>query len=404
MKILVFTTVFPNEKQPTLGVFVRERMFKVARHCEVKVVAPVPWFPFIELIRPGYRPKVPYLEIQDGIEVYHPRFFNIPGVCKFLDGFFLFLSSFWTVRSLRKIFGFDIIDSHFIYPDAVGACWLSRVFNRPLTVTLRESNPGKFIRSPLAKVQVLRALGRATRVFSVCTALKDYFQVLKIDPGKMHVVPNGVDIDKFRQAEKRTARRLLGLPESARILITVGWLIERKGFDRVISLLPELATEIDSLYYVMVGAAPGDGTSYERRLRLLVQELKLENRVLFAGGQPHGEMYRWLCAADVFVLPTTGEGWANVFLEAMACGLPVVTSRVGGNSEVVCSDDYGILFDLENAHDLLQAIRAALTKTWDHEKIVAYAQENTWEKRVAALVGHFETIMQAGGEEKNEYS
>ena len=391
MKILVFTTVFPNEKQPNLGVFVRERMFKVATHCELKVVAPVPWFPFVEWLKPGYRPQVPYCELQDGIEVFHPRFFNIPGIFKFLDGFFLFVSSFRTVRSVRRNFDFDVIDSHFVYPDAVGAYLISKIYNKPFTVTLRESDPGKFIKRYLTKIQVLSALSSAKKIFSVCSALKEYFCDLKIESSMIKVVPNGVDLQKFRQIDAAQARQQLGLPGSARIIISIGWLIERKGFHRMISILPQLCSRINDVFYVVVGAAPGDN-GYELSLYSLVTELKLENRVLFTGPQSHSDLYNWLSAADLFCLPTSGEGWANVFLEAMACGVPVVTSRVGGNPEVVCSNDYGILFDLDNEQEMLQAILTGLEKRWDREKIGSYARANTWDDRVATLVREFELI------------
>ena len=110
MKILVFTTVYPNSKQKNLGIFVHERMRRVANLCELKVVAPIPWFPFAGFFKEKYRVRPPRVEIIDGVEIHHPRFFLVPGYLKFLDGIFLFLSTVVYVSRLKKQFPFDIID------------------------------------------------------------------------------------------------------------------------------------------------------------------------------------------------------------------------------------------------------------------------------------------------------
>ena len=107
-RIIVFTTLFPNPGQPNAGLFIRERMFRVAKKLPIVVVAPVPWFPFqglIRLFRPHFRPQAPRYEQQDGISVYHPRFFSFPGILKSRDGFFMAIGSFSTVRKLKKKFG-----------------------------------------------------------------------------------------------------------------------------------------------------------------------------------------------------------------------------------------------------------------------------------------------------------
>lgn len=388
MKILVVTSVFPNLKQPGLGVFVKERMFNVSRHSEIKVVAPVPWFPFIGLIKKGYRPRVDHLEIQDGIEVYHPRFFNFPGFLKSLDGFFFFLSIAYTVWKLRRRFDFDVIDAHFAYPDGLGAVLLGRLFKRPVTVTVR-GTIGKLSRYPLRRMQIRYALKKAARVFSVCEDLKETATGLGIPGSKITVIENGVDIEKFRPVDKLEARRVLGLPPDKKIVISIGGLVERKGFHRVLSVLPEIKKAVPDVMYLIVGGASVEG-DYEHALRKMVRGLNLEEDVVFAGPRPHDELYRWLSASDLFCLATSNEGWANVFLEAFACGLPVVTTRVGGNFEVVSSDNYGLLFDLGDENGMKEAVIKALKKEWDTKMIINYARENAWDGKVKKLCREFE--------------
>lgn len=387
MKILVVTSVFPNCEQPTLGVFVRERMFRVARQCELKVVAPVPWFPFIGLLKPGYRPLVPFREVQDGIEVFHPRFFNVPGIFKCLDGFFFFLSALATVARVRREFRFDVIDAHFAYPDGMGAVLLGKVFRVPVTITLR-GTIRKLSRYLLRRVQIRHALGSASRVFTVCEDLKRAATDLGILPDHVEVVPNGVDLAKFRRVGQGSARGELGLPTGCPIIISVGGLVERKGFHRVIEVLPALRRQFPGLIYVVVGGPSVEG-NYEPELRRLVDELELHDAVVFAGPQHHDRLHLWLSAADLFCLATSNEGWANVFLEAMACGLPVVTTRVGGNIEVIPSEKYGLLVEFGSPEELENALEKALEHDWDRDAIIAYAQENTWDKRVVQLMDAF---------------
>ncbi len=391
MKILVVTSVFPNSKQPALGVFVRERMFKVAQHCELKVVAPVPWFPFIRFIKKDYRPLVPYLEIQDGIEVYHPKFFNIPGHFKFLDGFFFFISSCWTLRKIQRNFDFELIDSHFVYPDGLGAVLLGKFFCRPVTITVR-GTIRKFLPQRLISSQIRFALARAARVFTVCDDLRQAALDAGAVDGRTEVVANGIDAEKFRPLNKQEVRRELGIAVGHKVIISVGGLVERKGFHRVIEVLPELLRNFPDILYIIVGGASVEGDN-EQLLRSMVAALGLEDHVLFAGTQPHDQLYRWLSAADVFCLATSNEGWANVFLEAMACGLPVVTTRVGGNPEVVCSPEFGTLVALGDRDELRMGLEQALTKIWDPELLIEHARRNTWKRRVDVLLDRFRSIL-----------
>jgi teichuronic acid biosynthesis glycosyltransferase TuaC len=391
MKILVVTSVFPNCKQPTLGIFVRERMFKVAEHCDLKVIAPVPWFPYAGWIKEGYRPSVPYIETQEGIEVYHPRFFNIPRFFKFLDAFFFFLSAIFTARRIRRQFNFDLIDSHFVYPDGVGAAMLGWLLRKPVTITVRESKIRRLLKTPLLAPQIKVALRSATKVFSVSKDLKDAVTDAGVADEKVVVVPNGVDIKKFNPIDKTEARHELGLPHHRKIIISVGWLIEHKGFHKVISVLPLVKQTFPDILFLIVGGAPVSG-NYEPVLRRMVKELGLEDNVIIAGSQPHDTLFKWLSSSDLFCLATRNEGWANVFLEAMACGLPVVTTAVGGNREVVSSDDYGLFFDPGSESDICETIVNALRKNWDRAKIIDYARSNSWNERVIRLLSQFGEI------------
>ena len=187
---------------------------------------------------------------------------------------------------------------------------------------------------------MLAAIRRATRVFAVAESLARDVKHLGVEK-EIPRIGNGVDTKRFFPESREEARRRLNIPDDARVLVTVGGLCERKGFHRVIEVLPAFRERFPTLIYLVVGGPSPEG-DWSGRLRAQVEELALQNVVRFLGPVEPDDL-RWpLSAADVFVLATSNEGWANVFLEAMACGLPIVTTDVGGNAEVVADSSLGI--------------------------------------------------------------
>ena len=393
-RIVVLTTLFPHAGQPTTGLFIRERMFRVGRLVPVTVVAPVPWFPFQGLLRhwkPHFRPPTIAMETQDGIEVRRPRFLSVPGALKWLDGFFLAVACLPTMLRLRHSFAFNVIDAHFAYPEGYAATLLGRWLRVPVSITLRGTEV-PLARDRRRRRRMIEALDRATRVFSVSESLKRHAKTLGVASDKIIVVGNGVDTAKFHRLDRQAARQRLGLPLDAPVLVSVGTLVERKGFHRVIACLPALRRSFPQLRYLVVGG-PGPEGDWSARLRRDVIDLGLQECVVFLGTLAPEDLNVPLSASDVFVLSTHNEGWANVFLEAMACGLPVVTTDVGGNAEVVAAATLGILVPFGQADKLEQAIADALRRQWDRDAIVAYAESNGWDRRVSTLVDEFAAIV-----------
>lgn len=391
MRVLVFTTVYPNEKQPNLGVFVRERMSRVAKLCDIKVLAPVPYFPLAGLFKEKYRHRIPRIEYQESIEVHHPRFFLIPGVMKLFDGFFLYLSTVRTVREIQKNFDFDLIDAHFAFPDGFAAVLLGRHFRKPVTITLR-GTLNRLVNYKGRRAAIRFALNQADKVFSVSAYLVKLARSLGINDSKFEVIPNGVDIRKFRVLDKFQCRQQLGIPKDRKVIISVGALVERKGHHRVIEILPEVIKKRPNLLYLVVGGPSVEGDISDT-LKKQIDSLNLSQYVHLAGTIPHDKVNQFLCASDVFTLATRYEGWANVFFEAMACGLPVVTTDVCGNSEVVNDGENGLLVPFGNREALAAAIDRALKRKWDREAIIQYARSRTWEKVADEVYKQFQEIL-----------
>jgi glycosyltransferase involved in cell wall biosynthesis len=206
------------------------------------------------------------------------------------------------------------------------------------------------------------------------------------------MIGNGVDLAKFTALPRADARALLGLPADAKVMVSVGTLVERKGFHRVIECMPYLLKRHPELHYLVVGGAGPEG-DITPRLLAQVAAAGLQTRVHFLGIYSADRLRIPLSASDIFVLATGYEGWANVFLEAMGCGLPVVTTRVGGNAEVVKSPELGTLVELGDQDALGRAIDDALNRSWDRTRIVEYARSNSWEQRIPAVIETFRRLV-----------
>lgn len=394
--LVVFSSLFPSAQEPLAGVFIRERMFRVGRELPITVVSPQPWFPLqslVRLLRPGYRPERPRRESMNGVEVLRPRFLAVPGVLRRLDGLAMALGAWSDLRRLRGEGRADVVDAHFGYPDGHAASLLARWLGLPFTVTLRGTEP-RHAADPALRPRLTQALQAAARVFAVSSSLRDVALGLGVAAERAQVVGNGVDLQNFTPLPTAEARSRLGLPHDARVLVTVGGLVERKGFHRVIDCLPGLLGAYPNLHYLVVGGPSPEGDCTPM-LRARVAALGLADRVRFLGPLPPQELRLPLSAADVFVLASSNEGWANVLLEAMACGLPVVATDVGGNAEVVARDELGIVVPFGDAAALQAALGRALGADWDPRRIRAWAEENQWDRRVSVLVDAFRRLARA---------
>lgn len=379
MRVLVMSSTFPSSTEPTRGVFIRERIRRLARRCDVVVVAPVPWFPFNRWIRKE-RALVPRVERQDGLTVYHPRFLSLPRYGKFLDGTLYFLSLIPFLARLRKGFPFEVIDAHFAYPDGVAATLLARLFRRPVVITLR----GSIVRLAgyrLHRPQLRWALRRADRLIAVSDALRRVAVDLGSSADRIRIIPNGVDAAAFTPSDRTEARRLCGLPEAGPVLVTVAGIYEGKGQLDVIEALPDLIRSYPGSVYVVVGG-PRPGESYLRRLKERGRELGLAGHLRFPGARPHDELPRWFNAADVSVLATRSEGWPNVLLESLACGTPVVAAKVGGVPEIVRDGQDGILYPSGDRTALAAALRQSLACPSDRGALARRAREFDWNETV----------------------
>lgn len=384
MRILTYTTLFPNDVDKNLGVFVRNRLIHFTRQYqhELQVVAPVPYFPNLRLIPRWHRySQIPRREESESLNVYHPRFLVTPKVGMSFYGWNMYWGSRRTVSRIQCEFDFDVIDAHYIYPDAFAAVLLGKLLGKPVVVSARGTDINLYARMAAIRPMLRYVLRESSAVIAVCQALKSDMLDLGVSAKKIHVIGNGVDLTAFRPMPSASARRQLGLPLDRKIILSVGQLIERKGIHHLVEALARLGCHRSDVMLVLVGNH--HDTTYVSRIKKRVADLGLDYAVCFAGAQPHTSLRIWYSACDLFCLASDREGWPNVILEAMACGKPVVASSVWGIPEVVSSPDLGILVDRITGEGFAEAIQKGLGRTWDTATILRYARANSWERASA---------------------
>jgi glycosyltransferase involved in cell wall biosynthesis len=369
LRVLIFTMVFPNRRQPLHGTFVLERVRHLAALADIEVVAPVSWHRSL-----GHQGQSP--DVTPILSVSHPRFWYVPRVLGALHGFCLFLSTVGEIGRLRRRFDFDLIDAHFAYPDGFAAILLGRWFRRPVCITLRGTII-QWSRRPLGRRLCDWTLWRAQRVISVAHNLADRARQAGIPEHRIETIPNGINSERFRLIDRATARRCLGLPEDGQLLVSVGHISPRKGFQRVIRSMPRLISTFPAVRLAIVGGS-GAEQDNSAQLRALVQDLGLADRVLFVGAQEPDRVALWLGAADVFVLASDFEGCPNVVLEAMACGRPVAATKVGDIARMVPPFAGVLVDDPEDEVALADSVAAALIRVWDTQRIHKHVAMQSW--------------------------
>ncbi len=391
VKILLFSTLYPSAVRPIHGIFVETRLRELLKTGEVqaRVVAPVPWFPF-KMPRFGAYAQfaaTPHMEQRNGVEIHHPRYLLLPKVGMNLAPYAMALGALPAIRRLqRRGFDFDLIDAHYYYPDGVAAALLAKWLDRPFVVTARGTDLNLIPRYPFPRKLILQTAKQASASIGVCQALMDSLAELGADRSKLNTLRNGVDLERFVPEDRAEARQRLGLPAQGRYLLSVGHLVERKGHHIAIEALPHLP----EVTLLIAGAGPEEGA-----LKALAKRLGVAERVRWAGVVPQAELKWWYSAADALALCSSREGWANVLLEAMACGTPVVATDIWGTPEVVSSPAAGVLMARRDALALAAAWMDLHSQLPAREETRAHAQTFSWDATTQGQLQLFRRIADA---------
>jgi glycosyltransferase involved in cell wall biosynthesis len=376
--MLTFTSLYPNAEQPRHGIFIENRIRELKRShpVDVTVVAPVPWFPFSSprMGRYATYARVAPQETRHGITVYHPRYLVVPKIGMNIAPGLMYRSLRRFVRRLHEQHRFDVLDGHFLYPDGVVATRLGRDLGLPVMNTARGTDVVLYTTFPVPRRHIRRALRESEATIGVCEFLARRLRELEPAQGNIVVLRNGVDLEHFREQDRGLLRERFKL--SRFTLLSVGNLIELKGHHLIIEAMQELP----DCELLIAGEGP-----MEPELRRLVARLGLEDRVRMLGLIPHEELRELYSAADCLVLASRSEGWANVLLESMACGTPVLATAVGGTPEVVADERAGLLLEQRTAAAVADGVRKLRRHYPDRGDVRRYASAFSWQETSAAL-------------------
>jgi glycosyltransferase involved in cell wall biosynthesis len=377
LRVLAITKIFPNSAEPLSAPFNRQQFAALREHCELEVLATIPWFPGAGLVArwssAGKLAAVPRRETIAGLEVAHPRTLFVPRLAHVAWGP-LYAASI--APALARYRGrVDVVLGSWAYPDGFAAVVAARLLGVPAVVKLHGSDVNVIAKLPGPRRMSAWALPRAARIVAVSRPLADEVVALGVPRERVAIVMNGVDNDLFRPGDRAAARAALGLPATRPLAVYVGNLKPEKGVLDLVDAWPRVSRSIPDATLAMVGGGPLRGEV----------EARASADIKLIGPQPLDRVPLWMAAADVVVLPSHIEGTPNVVLEALASGRRVVATAVGGVPDLLTSRTLGELVPPRDPAALATALTTALREPYDPAQVARLGARGGWAASAAAL-------------------
>ena len=388
LNVLTLSTLFPDMSRPNFGVFVERQARELASRdgVRVTVVAPlgIPIWPFGESKRYDALRALPRRERWQDLTVYRPIFKTVPKVGARLNVGSMTRAILPLVQQLHEEQPFDVIDASFFFPDGPVAQRLSKALGIPYSVKARGADIHYWGSRRDTRGLIKRAAADASGLLAVSNAMRRSMVRMGMDADKIRVHYTGVDLDRFEITDRASAKDMLGF--EGPVILCVGALIPRKGQELLVQALPRLPG------VTLVFAGQGQ---YRRALEKQAEELGVERRIGFLGSVPHDRLPRIYAAADVMALPSSSEGLANAWVEALACGTPIVISDVGGARELLDRPEAGRIVD-RDPDVIAAAIGDILTDPPERESVRDTALRFTWAANGDILLHHLRGVARNG--------
>ena len=390
MRVLLLSHMYPNPARPTDGIFVHELAKVLSKNCQLSVLAPIPFFPFLVMTSKYRRfSSIPPRDASGDFDIRYPRFFFIPKFLKFTDWFGYLVSVFPVLLAMRD--KFDIIYVHWGYPDGLAAIICAKLLNKKVVLHVHGNESVCFFERSLRKLLVKAYVSKVDHIIAVSSDLKEkLIKFYDVESEAISVIFNGIDTKVFTALSKTEAREHLCLPAHSRILVSVSRLSGEKRLDMLIEAFSILSHTFnnDARLYII-----GDGPE-KKNLESLSRSKgnELASKIRFVGNVLHQQVPNWLSAADIVCLSSDREGCPVSVIEALGCERPVVATRVGAVPDLIANDDYGFVVSPGRPDDLAEALNTALSKVWDYDKIGSRARTFTWERTADAVMGVFRRL------------
>jgi len=370
LNILTLSTLFPNALAPQFGIFVERQTAELASRPEthLTVINPIglpPW-PLNRHKKYHGLGSVAEHETWHELDVYRPRFTLIPKIGGPSNPRRIANAILPLVRKLHDQKPFDVIDAEFFYPDGPAAMRLAAVLDIPFTIKARGADIHHWGSDQQCRDQMLQAAQKATALLAVSEALKQDMITLGMDGSKISVHYTGLDQNRFGPVDRAAAKQELGV--HGPLFISTGALIGRKNQDLVIRAMTSFP------HATLMLAGKGEE---EQNYRALAKQLGVAERIRFLGSVSHEELAHLTAAADIAILVSKSEGLANAWVEALACGTPVIISEAGGARELVTSTDAGRIVP-QTVEAIVEAVRAILAHPPDQQLVRSSVSRFSW--------------------------
>ena len=377
LRVLTLSTLFPDATRPNFGVFVERQTSGLAAQPDthVTVVAPIGLPPRpLRCVHHAALAKLPRLEQWRGLDVHRPRFTAIPATG---GRFHAALLTRALIPLLDRLRGeFDVIDASFFFPDGPAAVALGRRYGVPVSIKARGADIHHWGHAPATAAQVRAAGQGADGLLAVSDAMEADMVAIGLPPERIRVHRTGIDHDRFRPVNRAAAKAALGL--SGPTVLSLGALIPRKGHGIVLDAIAALP----GVTLLIAGEGP-DRAALEAQARAR----GVADRVRLLGGVPHADLPRLISAADVMALASSSEGLANAWIEALACGTPIVIPDAGGAREVVTGQHAGRIVAREPGA-FAAAIADLLADPPAPEAVAQAAAGYSWDRNARELRAH----------------
>ncbi len=295
------------------------------------------------------------------------------------------------LREIRREFTWDVMLASWLFPDGCAAQAVATELDTPCALIAQGSDVHRYLKSGPRRRAILEAVSGSKAVITRSRSLATLLADAGASSSRLHPVHNGVDITTFCDGDREQTRAELGVETSEKTVLFVGNLLPVKNPE----LLLHAFAHVREVCTVPVRLALAGKGPLRESLGQLADTLGLAESVRFLGPLLAPDIARWMQAADVLCLSSLNEGLPNVVLEAMASGLPVVATKVGGINEIIDAEWKGRLVTSGDEAGLAAALSEVLQAPPDRSRIAHYGSGLSWEETAEAY--HRLLLSAAGG-------
>jgi glycosyltransferase involved in cell wall biosynthesis len=369
-KLLFVSNLFPDQQEPLRGLDNAVLLRTLGRDLDIRVLSPRP-------TRRSQSARGPRALPED--DDFAPAYQSVPYVPRFGSRWNAHLMRRWMKPAFEQIvdkFSPEAVLVSWLFPDACATVPLSEQHGLPTVLITQGTDTHSYIESASRRRQILAAIDAADGVVCRSADLGKRLANAGADPAKLHTVYNGIDSSIFRPRDQSEARQQIQpkIEAQARVLLFVGNFLPVKNPTFLLHAHAELRKRTENrLFLYLIGSGP-----LESELRSDAARLGTDEDIVFTGPLPSREVARHMNAADLLCLSSHNEGFPNVILEAMASGLPIVSTDVGGISELIDAPDVGQLVKPGSLPDYVTTLENALTSAQNRSTKVPANRDFSW--------------------------